>query len=69
LAGGWLLVLICYEKKIISGRLLVLICSEKKYCWMVAGDWFVLRKNYCCLVVDKLNEINNHIVICLFWYF
>jgi hypothetical protein len=43
LAGGWLLVLICF---VLRG----------KYCWLVAGGWFVLREKYCWLVADKPNE-------------
>jgi hypothetical protein len=26
------------------------------YCWLVAGDWFVLSEKYCWLVADKPNE-------------
>jgi hypothetical protein len=29
---------------------------REKYCWLVAGDWFVLRAKYCWLVADKSNE-------------
>jgi hypothetical protein len=29
---------------------------REKYCWLIAGGLFVLRENYCCLVVDKPNE-------------
>jgi hypothetical protein len=32
-AGGWLLVLICSEKK--------------KYYWLVASDWFLFREKKC----------------------
>jgi hypothetical protein len=40
LTGGWLLMLICSERKVL------LACS----------GWFVLREKYYCPVADKSNE-------------
>jgi hypothetical protein len=30
---------------------------REKYCWLVTGDWFVLKEKYCWwLEADKPNE-------------
>jgi hypothetical protein len=29
---------------------------REEYCWLVAGDWFVVREKYCWLVADKPSE-------------
>jgi hypothetical protein len=29
---------------------------REEYCWLVVGGWFVLREKYCWLVADKPSE-------------
>jgi hypothetical protein len=29
---------------------------REEYCWLVIGGWFVLREKYCWLVADKPSE-------------
>jgi hypothetical protein len=29
---------------------------REEYCWLVVRGWFVLREKYCWLVADKPNE-------------
>jgi hypothetical protein len=29
---------------------------REEYCWLVVGGWFVVREKYCWLVADKPSE-------------
>jgi hypothetical protein len=29
---------------------------REEYCWLVVGGWFILREKYCWLVADKPSE-------------
>jgi hypothetical protein len=54
---------LCHLENIVSCMFVWLVADvwcwfvlRENYCWLVVGGWFVLREKYCWLVADKLNE-------------
>jgi hypothetical protein len=47
LAGGWWLVLICSERKVLLADCWWLVCSERK---VLAGWWLISRTNMAAML-------------------